>query len=124
MNILGNILWVIFGGFVMALEYMISGALLCITIIGIPFGVQIFKLGVFALLPFGKTSVVTYQGTGCLYIVMNILWLVLGGIWIALSHLGLGILVCITIIGIPFGLQHFKLMSMALTPFGRDIINN
>ena len=108
----------------MALEYMVSGAILCLTIIGIPFGLQIFKLGVFALLPFGRTSVVTCQGSGCLYTLFNIIWLILGGIWIALSHLLLGILFCITIIGIPFGMQHFKLMSMALTPFGRDIIVN
>ena len=124
MSIIGNIIWVIFGGFIMALEYMISGALLCLTIIGIPFGLQIFKLGVFALLPFGRTSVVTYRGSGCLYILFNIIWLLIGGIWIALSHLALGVLFCITIIGIPFGMQHFKLMSMALTPFGRDIIVN
>ncbi len=124
MSIIGNIIWVILGGFIMALEYMISGALLCLTIIGIPFGLQIFKLGVFALLPFGRTSVVTYRGSGCLYILFNIIWLLIGGIWIALSHLALGVLFCITIIGIPFGMQHFKLMSMALTPFGRDIIVN
>lgn len=120
MNVLGNILWVIFGGFVMAVEYMISGVLMCITIIGIPFGLQVFKLGVFALLPFGKTTVQT-PGNGCLYTIMNIIWFFVGGFWIMLTHLALGILFCITIIGIPFGMQHFKMVSMALTPFGREI---
>jgi len=124
MSVLGNVIWIVFGGLFIALEYVISGILLCLTIIGIPFGIQVFKLGVFALLPFGKTSIPSSNGSGCLYTVMNILWLLLGGIWIALTHLALGILFCITLIGIPFGLQHFKLMTMALVPFGRVIVNN
>ncbi|MEG1634853.1 MAG: YccF domain-containing protein [Rikenellaceae bacterium] len=124
MNILGNIIWVVFGGFFMALEYFISGFLLCCTIIGIPFGLQIFKIGVLAFLPFGQTSVVNSQNNGCLSVVMNIIWILIGGIWISLTHLALGLLFCITIIGIPFGMQHFKLMTVALTPFGRDIIES
>lgn len=122
MNLLGNIIWIIFGGLLLAMEYIAAGVVLCLTIIGIPFGLQAFKLGVFALFPFGQQSVVVDNGNGCLSLVMNIIWIFTGGIWIALTHLGLGILFCITIIGIPFGLQHFKLMSMALTPFGRTII--
>lgn len=106
----------------MALEYLISGVLLCITIIGIPFGIQIFKLGFFALLPFGQKAVDTPSSGGCLSIFMNILWLILGGIWIALSHIVFGLILCITIIGIPFGMQHFKLAGIALTPFGREIV--
>ncbi|MDD6210815.1 MAG: YccF domain-containing protein [Bacteroidales bacterium] len=124
MNLLGNLIWVLFGGILIAIEYFISGLLLCLTIIGIPFGIQTFKLALFALWPFGYTTVVTPQSDGCLSTVMNILWLLLGGIWIALSHLVLGALFCITIIGIPFGLQHFKLMTIALTPFGRTIVPN
>ncbi len=123
MNVLGNILWLLFGGIMIALEYIISGFLMCITIIGIPFGIQSFKLAAFALWPFGKTTMVVESGTGCLSSVLNILWIFLGGIWIALSHLVWGIILYITIIGIPFGKQHFKMVPLALTPFGRTIIN-
>ena len=122
MNILGNILWLLFGGIMIALEYMIAGLLMCITVIGIPFGVQSFKLAAFALWPFGKATRPAVSGTGCLTTVLNILWILLGGIWISLSHLFLGVVLCITIIGIPFGKQHFKMVSLALTPFGREII--
>lgn len=122
MNLIGNIIWLLFGGFFVALEYFISGFLLCLTIIGIPFGLQIFKLGILALLPFGQTTVQTYEAGGCLYILMNVLWLILGGICVALTHLLFGVIFCITIIGIPFGMQHFKMMSLALSPFGRQIV--
>lgn len=122
MSLLGNIIWIIFGGLLLALEYFMAGILLCCTIIGIPFGVQAFKIGLLALLPFGQTSVVTRQGSGCLSALMNIIWIFIGGIWISLTHLVLGGLFCITIIGIPFGLQHFKLMAMAFTPFGRTVV--
>ena len=107
MNLLGNIIWLVFGGLAIAVEYFIGGLVLCLTIIGIPFGQQ---------------TVVTEQGSGCLSTLMNILWFFVGGIWIALSHLFWGALLCITIIGIPFGRQHFKLMSLSITPFGRDIV--
>jgi uncharacterized membrane protein YccF (DUF307 family) len=86
MNTLGNIVWVIFGGLLVALGYFIAGALLCITIIGIPFGYQTFKIGMFAFLPFGKTTVVGTRGSGCLYVVMNILWVVTFGLCLALTH--------------------------------------
>lgn len=123
MNLLGNIIWLLFGGLAVAAEYLIAGLLLCCTIVGIPFGWQAVKLGLLALLPFGQTTVVTAEGSGCLTTLMNILWILLGGIWIALTHLFFGLLLCITIIGIPFGRQHFKLVSMALTPFGRQIVS-
>lgn len=123
MSLLGNIIWIVFGGLLLAVEYMVAGLLLCCTIIGIPFGLQSFKLGLFALMPFGQQSVVTVESGGCLSTIMNILWIFTGGVWIALTHLGLGLLFCITIIGIPFGIQHFKLMSMAFTPFGREIVS-
>jgi len=93
-----------------------------ITIVGIPFGIQTLKLASLALWPFGRTSVVKERAGGCLHIIFNVLWILLGGLWISLSHLFFGILLCITIIGIPFGMQHFKLASIALTPFGRDIV--
>ena len=118
----GNIIWLGFGGFFMALEYLVSGFLLCCTIIGIPFGLQVFKIGLVALLPFSQTTVVEEGSRSCLEIIMNVIWFFIGGIWIALSHLGWGLLFCITIVGIPFGIQHFKLMRVALFPFGRTVI--
>jgi uncharacterized membrane protein YccF (DUF307 family) len=121
MGTLGNLIWLIFGGFLVFLEYMIAGFLLCVTIIGIPFGIQAFKLAILALWPFGKTIGLTPGNPGCLSTIMNILWLLIGGIWIALTHLIFGLLLGITIIGIPWAKQHFKLLSLALTPFGREI---
>lgn len=94
-----------------------------ITLIGIPFGIQTLKLAFLALFPFGKEIRNCPQSEGCLSLFMNILWILLGGIWICLSHLAFGILLFITIIGIPFALQHFKLAKLALTPFGKEIIN-
>lgn len=123
MNALGNIFWIIFGGLFVALGYFAAGLLLCITVIGIPFGYQSFKIGLFAFLPFGKTTVVTHGGSGCLYTLMNILWVFTFGLCLALTHLASGLLLCITIIGIPLGLQHFKLMAVAFTPFGREIVD-
>ena len=123
MRILGNILWLILGGLITAIEYFISSIILMITIIGIPFGIQTLKLGILALWPFGKTTVQSERSSGCLYIIFNIIWIFIGGIWIALSHLIFGVILYITIIGIPFGNQHFKLASLALTPFGRDIVD-
>lgn len=124
MGCLGNILWLILGGLAIAIEYFISGALLCLTIIGIPFGLQAFKLGVLALWPFGSTITTKPEAGGCLYIIMNIIWILIGGIWIALTHVAFGIVCFITIIGIPFGLQHFKMAALALAPFGKQIQNN
>lgn len=122
MNFLGNLIWILFGGLLMALEYIIGGAILCLTIVGIPFGLQVMQLGLFALLPFGSEIRNTETASGCLTTLLNIIWILIGGIWIALSHLALGIIFCITIIGIPFGIQHFKLMSYALLPFGRIVV--
>ena len=92
-----------------------------LTIIGIPFGIQTIKLGLLALWPFGA-EVITRPESGCLNIFMNILWLLLGGIIVVVAHLLFGLVFCITIIGIPFGLQHFKLAQIAVTPFGREIV--
>jgi uncharacterized membrane protein YccF (DUF307 family) len=122
MKILGNIIWLLFGGIIISIEYIIASLALMITIIGVPFGVQTLKLGVFALWPFGAEVRTGVRASGCLYILMNILWLILGGFAITLSHAVFGLLLCITIIGIPFGMQHFKLAAIALSPFGRDII--
>lgn len=122
MNIIGNLIWLIFGGFVIALEYFIGSIALMVTIVGIPFGIQTLKLGALAIWPFGRDTRVDVRASGCLYILMNVIWLIFGGIWIALTHAVFGLLLCFTIIGIPFGLQHFKLTAIALNPFGRDIV--
>jgi uncharacterized membrane protein YccF (DUF307 family) len=123
MRILGNIIWLLFGGFIIAIEYLIGSLALIITIVGIPFGVQTLKLAGLAIWPFGRDTRVHSRASGCLYVLMNVIWLIFGGLCIALTHVFFGVLLCITIIGIPFGLQHFKLTALALTPFGRDIIS-
>lgn len=120
MSLLGNIIWLILGGFITAMMYFISGLIMCITIIGIPFGVQLFKFGVFALMPFGH-SVKESSSSGCLSIAFNVLWILLGWWEIALVHLVCGLIFCITIVGIPLGLQHFKIAGYSVFPFGRTI---
>lgn len=122
MNFLGNLIWLVFGGIITAIEYFVASLLLILTIVGIPFGLQTLKLGMLALWPFGSTTVQRPMKTGCLYTLMNIIWIFVGGIWIAVTHFLFGILLSITIIGIPWGRQHFKLAGLALTPFGRDIV--
>ena len=121
MKTIGNIIWVVFGGLIMALEYFVASLVLMVTIIGIPFGIQTMKLGLVALWPFGTNVRESESSSGCLSTFMNVLWIITGGIWIALSHLVFGIIFSITIIGIPFGKQHFKLAGLALTPFGKVI---
>ena len=121
MKFLGNLIWLVFGGFIIAIEYLVASLLLMITIIGIPFGFQTLKLASLAIWPFGRQAVYTSASSGCLTTVMNLIWLLIGGIWIALSHVVFGILLAITIIGIPFAMQHFKLAAISLSPFGREI---
>ncbi len=121
MNFLGNVIWFIFGGFLISLYYFVVGVLFCITIIGIPFGLQLIKLAGFALWPFGHDIQSDTNDGGCLSIVMNVIWILVGGIEIAMMHLTFGAVFCITIIGIPFGLQHFKMALLALIPFGKKI---
>ena len=121
MNSIGNIFWLILGGIIIALIYYIVGLLLCITIVGIPFGVQLFKLGTYALWPFGHELVNGPNEPGCLSIVMNLIWVLCGWGEVALLHLFFGIIFCITIVGIPFGLQHFKMAIGSIFPFGKEI---
>ena len=121
MKFIGNILWMVLGGFIISLYYARVGLILCITIIGIPFGMQLFKMAGLALWPFGHDVTPGANDGGCLSLIMNVIWIVLGGIEIALMHVTLGIGFCITIIGIPFGMQHFKMALLALVPFGKEI---
>ncbi|MEL7656085.1 MAG: YccF domain-containing protein [Bacillota bacterium] len=119
MSFLGNIIWLIFGGILAAIVWFISGLLLCITIIGIPFGFQCFKIAGFVLWPFGRDIEIGNFGAGGL--ILNIIWIILLGWELAVTHVVIGCVFCITIIGIPFGLQHFKLAKIGLVPFGARI---
>ena len=121
MKLLGNILWFVLGGFLVSLYYFVVGVLFCITIIGIPFGLQLIKLAGFALWPFGHDIQSDTNDGGCLSIIMNVIWILVGGVEIAMLHLTFGAFLCLTIVGIPFGLQHFKMALLALIPFGKKI---
>ena len=121
MKILLNIIWMVFGGLMIAIEYVVSSVAMMATIIGIPFGLQTLKLALVALWPFGTQIHDDGWPSGCLAGIMNVVWWFLGGFMIALTHLMWGLIFYITIIGIPFGNQHFKLARLALFPFGKTI---
>src|SRR5438477_12290982 len=121
MSLIGNIVWLIFGGFLSALGYIVSGLLLCLTIVGIPFGLVAMRIGVATFAPFGKQVVERPNANSALRIVFNIIWLLLFGWGIALAHLAAALVLFVTIIGIPFAIQHLKLIPLALFPFGRDL---
>lgn len=123
MNVLGNIVWLILGGLLTAIMYWIAGLLLCCTIIGIPFGVQLLKIGMLALWPFGHELVPKPgNSAGCTSVIFNVLWILLGWWEVALTHITFGLILCCTIVGIPWGLQHFKLALASLLPFGKEIV--
>ena len=122
MNTLGNIIWIVFGGFIIFLMYLFGSVILFLTIIGIPFGIQTLKLAVMSLMPFGKDVAPGERQSGRLYLIMNIIWILIAGLEIALVHAILALLFAITIIGIPFAVQHMKLAYLALAPFGSDIV--
>ncbi|MDE0199865.1 MAG: YccF domain-containing protein [Caldilineaceae bacterium] len=121
MSTLGNVIWLIFGGLIAALGYIIGGLLLCLTVIGIPFGLQSLKIGVATLAPFGKEVVEGHHANSTLRVIFNLIWLILFGWEIALAHLLSALILTITIVGIPFAKQHIKLIPLALVPFGRDL---
>jgi uncharacterized membrane protein YccF (DUF307 family) len=121
MRLLLNIIWFVLAGLWLALGYAIAALICFILIITIPFGVAAIRIGLFALWPFGRT-VVKRPDAGAGSAIGNVIWFVLCGWWLALGHLVTGILLCVTIIGIPLGLANFKLIPVSLTPFGRDIV--
>ncbi len=121
MKLLANIIWFVFGGVWAALGYVLGGVLCCITIVGIPFGVQSFKLAGAVIAPFGKEIVELPDANSPLRIVFNVFWLLLIGWELALNHLFWALFFGITIIGIPFSIQHLKLIPLSLLPFGRDL---
>ena len=122
MQTLGNILWLIFVGIWLAIGFVIAGIIMFILLITIPFGIQAFKLAGFALWPFGRHVEYTDRVASPLRIIGNILWIIFGGLWLAVHCLIGGVILCITIIGIPFGIQAFKLIPVALMPFGAEIV--
>jgi uncharacterized membrane protein YccF (DUF307 family) len=116
-----NVIWLILCGLWMCLGYFLAGLILCVTIIGIPFGIAAFRIGVYALWPFGYTAV-ERRDAGAGSLVGNVLWVILAGWWLALGHVITGVLLCVTIIGIPFGLANFKLIPLSLMPLGKEIV--
>lgn len=121
MSLLGNLIWLVFGGFFAGLGYILGGLLLCITIVGIPFGLQSIKLGVATFAPFGKELGKRDSAGGILRLVFDAVWLLLFGWEIAIAHLAGGLILAITIVGIPFAKQHFKLIPVALFPFNFEL---
>ncbi|MEV0660318.1 YccF domain-containing protein [Actinomadura luteofluorescens] len=121
MRTLLNVLWLVLAGFWMAMGYVVAGVICCILIITIPFGIASFRIAGFALWPFGRTTV-PRRDAGAGSLIGNIIWIIFAGWWLALGHLVTGVLLCITIIGIPFGIANFKLIPISLTPLGQEIV--
>ncbi|QUG99924.1 YccF domain-containing protein [Saccharopolyspora erythraea] len=122
MRLLLNIVWLIFGGLLMALGYVVAGAVLAITVVGIPFAIASFRMANFALWPFGR-RLVDEPDAGAFSTVGNVLWVVLAGWWLALGHIVTGLAQCVTIIGIPLGIANFKLVPVSLFPLGKRIVD-
>jgi uncharacterized membrane protein YccF (DUF307 family) len=121
MRTLLNLLWLVFSGLWLAIGYVLAGVVLCVLIITIPFGVACFRLAAFVVWPFGR-AVVRKPEAGAPSAVANVLWFLLAGLWMALAHLLLGVVLCLTIIGIPLGLGNFKLAAVAIAPLGKEIV--
>lgn len=121
MRFLLNVLWLVLAGFWLWLGYVIAGLLWCITILGIPFGIASFRIGTYALWPFGR-DVIRRADAGAGSTIGNILWFIFSGLWLAIGHAVTGALLCVTIIGIPLGVANFKMIPISLTPLGREIV--
>ena len=119
MRVLGNILWIILGGFLSALGWCIAGCIWCVTVVGIPIGVQCFKLASISFNPFGKA--VVYEG-GAISFLVNVIWFFISGLELAICNFLWGCILCVTIVGIPFGKQFFKIAKLSLMPFGAEIV--
>jgi uncharacterized membrane protein YccF (DUF307 family) len=120
---LGNILWLVLAGWWLALAYLVAGVVACILIVTIPFGLQAFKLANFALWPFGRVAVERPDDDEAVSLVGNVVWLIFLGIELALAHAVAGVLLCLTVVGIPLGLASFKMIPLALVPFGKEIMS-
>jgi uncharacterized membrane protein YccF (DUF307 family) len=122
MRVLLNLIWLIFGGLWLALGYAVVAVVMFVLIITIPFGIASARIALFCLWPFGRT-LVRRPDAGAGSLIGNVIWFVLAGWWLAIGHVVTGVLMCLTIIGIPLGLANFKLVPVSLTPFGRDIVD-
>lgn len=123
MNTLLNIIWLVLAGFWLFLSYLLAGIICFILIVTIPFGIASFRIGFYALWPFGR-EVVSRPKSGVFSLVGNVIWLLVAGMWIALEHVLSGILLCLTIIGIPLGIANFKMVPIALMPLGKEIVDS
>lgn len=123
MRLVLNVLWLVLSGFWMCLGYWFVGVLWCITIVGIPFGIACFRIGLYALWPFGR-ELVRRPTAGAASTVGNVFWVILSGLWLAIGHAISGVLLCITVIGIPLGLANFKMVPVAFAPLGREIVTS
>jgi uncharacterized membrane protein YccF (DUF307 family) len=121
-RVLLNVIWLVFGGLWLALGYAVVGIVMCILIITIPFGIASFRIALFCIWPFGRT-LIRRDDAGAASVIGNVIWFILAGWWLAIGHLVTGVLMCLTIIGIPLGLANFKLILVSLTPFGREIVD-
>lgn len=122
MSLIGNFIWLVFGGFIPAIGWFVVGVLWCLTIIGIPIGLQCFKMADLQLFPFGRD--VSFDGVGLGSLILNIIWIFFGGFELFILNVLIGVAFCITIIGIPFGIQSFKLAKLSLMPFGARVVSN
>jgi uncharacterized membrane protein YccF (DUF307 family) len=120
-RLLLNLAWLVFGGLVLVLGYLVAGVVCCLLVVTIPFGIAAFRIALYALWPFGRT-VVDRRSAGLGSAVGNVIWLVLAGLWITIGHLVAGVLLCVTVIGIPIGMAHFKMMPVSLMPLGKEIV--
>ncbi|AZI57937.1 YccF domain-containing protein [Nakamurella antarctica] len=125
MRLILNLIWLVFGGFFMFLGYLLAGVVMCVFVVTIPFGIAAFRIGFFALWPFGRTVVSRPGGAtgGAASTIGNVMWFLLAGIWLAIGHLISGVLMCVTVIGIPLGLANFKLIPVSLAPLGKEIVS-
>jgi len=123
MKTIANILWFILSGVWLGISYMLAGVVACLTIIGIPFGIQAFKLAGYVMWPFGRTL---EESTGHRFSkgIMNVVWIIVGGLWLALAHILLGVVLCLTILGIPFGIKNFSMAKLALFPFDFSVVDS
>lgn len=124
MSFIGNLFWFILGGFIMGILYILIGLIYCVTIIGIPFGYQLMKIGLFVFHPFGRNADFRVNQPDIIRIIFNIIWILFGGVQLAIMHCIFGLICFITIIGIPFGIQHFKIARMTILPFGTSGMKN
>ncbi len=121
MRLIGNILWIVLGGLLSSLGWILAGVIWCVTVVGIPVGLQCFKLSSISLNPFGKEVV---DEGGSVSFILNVLWFLVSGVWMAIGNFILGCILCITVIGIPFGRQFFKIAALSLAPFGKKVVRS